>query len=54
MTIKWRFEYTNIGDCWDNNIKLSKNEKMSINPSSEELNLERYEKDWNVFKYCVC
>ena len=44
MTAKWRFEQINIGDCYDNNIKLSK-KKMSINPSSEELNWERYEKD---------
>ena len=34
-----------IGDCFDNSIKLSEKKKRSINPSLEELNLERYEKD---------
>ena len=32
MTIKWRFEYTNIGDCYDNSIKLSKKEKNEYKP----------------------
>ena len=31
MTAKWRFEQTNIGDCCDNNIKLS-NKKNEYKP----------------------
>lgn len=54
MTIKWRFEYTNIGDVRIIISNCQRKKKVSINPSSEELNLERCEKDWNVFKYCVC